>query len=178
MLNFYSRENWWFSEIIFFLNNIQILSTKAIFSCFVQSLFTLVSKTKYKHFIVYTKAWCGKFAKWMSFTKLKFRRSFCWIGFKLNWFKSYDTNAKNPQKMLKTKETYITHMRIFLQNWKKNMEIVTYCVITFVLNLFNPSKWPSELQLCEKYSCRWRKNGLKWSENGHLSVTNFGHQAL
>ena len=27
------------------------------------------------------------------------------------------------------------------------------------LDLFNTSKWPSELQFCERYLCRWRKIG-------------------
>ena len=37
--------------------------------------------------------------------------------------------------------------------------------------ILSTSKWLSEFQFCERYSCSWRKNG-------HLSVANFAQQSL
>ena len=44
----------------------------------------------------------------------------CWTGLKLNWFKSYDSNAKNRKSAKNAKNAKnITQMRSFLQNRKK-----------------------------------------------------------
>ena len=41
------------------------------------------------------------------------------------------------------------------------------------LDLFSTSKWPSELQFCERCLCRWQKIGLKLSKNGYLLCSIF-----
>ena len=80
----------------------------------------------------------------------------CWTSLYLNWFKSYERNAKKRKNAKNAKNEEInTQITFFLQNWKKfEKEIFAFCVITFepikIIDLFSTSKWPSELQFCEK----------------------------
>ena len=41
------------------------------------------------------------------------------------------------------------------------------------LDTLSTSKWPSRSQFCEIFLYSWRKNGQKWSRNGHLWVKKF-----
>ena len=49
--------------------------------------------------------------------------------------------------------------------WKGPTVCCLMCVLchnvwtNYDLDLFSTSKWPSELQFCERYLCRWRKIG-------------------
>ena len=82
----------------------------------------------------------------------------CWTGLYLIWFKSYATNTKNQkkkQKKCKKHEKHHTNDCFFTKSQKaRNRHI---CVISF----YPITKWQSELQFCERYSCRWQKFGLK-----------------
>ena len=56
----------------------------------------------------------------------------CWTGLYLNWFKSYDTNAKTRKNAKNAKKTLHKRGGFLLQNRKKTeSEILTFCVITF-----------------------------------------------
>ena len=51
----------------------------------------------------------------------------CWTGLKLNWFKSYDTNANKRKKCIKQKKHY-TNNNFFTKLKKKN-EMGNICVL-------------------------------------------------
>jgi len=82
-----------------------------------------------------------------------------WKVLNLNWFKKYDTIIKKRWKRWKkhqTKEAFFTKLQ---KNGNRNI---------FVLghnngskedsDPFSTSKWLSEPQFCESYSCSWQKN--------------------
>ena len=93
----------------------------------------------------------------------------CWTGLYLIWFKSYATNTKNEKKQRKCKkhEKHYTNECFFTKSQKsRNRNICVLCHNfwpNYNLNLLSTSKWPSELQFCERYVCIWRKFGWKWS---------------
>ena len=74
----------------------------------------------------------------------------------LNWYNSYDKklkSAKNANACFSTKlqNTKNENICILCHNLKTNQ----------ILDLLSISKWPSELQFCERLTYSWRENGQK-----------------
>ena len=72
---------------------------------------------------------------------------FTLIGSLTNWLA-----LSIEERILEAKTDCYGNDRLFVASF-------AFCVITFDydLDLFSPSKWPSELHFCERYLCRWRK---------------------
>ena len=78
----------------------------------------------------------------------------CLTSLNLNWYKSYDTKRKN------TKNSNVCFCTKLQKNRNGNNCILCHNVWTnWGIDLFSTSKWPSEPQFCERYLCRWQKNG-------------------
>ena len=63
------------------------------------------------------------------------------------------------------------------------MEIFVFCVIIHEQIKVQTCSTPQNDRLNFSFEkdihvISWQKSGQKWSENGHLSVANFGQQAL
>ena len=93
----------------------------------------------------------------------------CWTGLYFNLFKSYDTERK------------YFHFCFLRFCWKKLFCVVFFCDFcvfhlwhNFWTNCgvdpFRSSKWPSEPQFCERYSCNWHKKFVKWPAICHLQI--------
>ena len=83
----------------------------------------------------------------------------CLTSLNLNWYKSYDTEGKN---------THFANVCFWTKSQKNgNGNICVLCHNFWTnqnLNQVSTSKWPSELQFCERCTYIWQKmarNGLK-----------------
>ena len=79
---------------------------------------------------------------------------------------------------------HYTNNKFFYKIEKKpEREIFAFFVITFEPIKIQTRSAPQNDRLNfsfvkDSYVCSWQKNGKKGSEDGHLSVANFGHHPL
>ena len=81
----------------------------------------------------------------------------CLLGFNKNtiFFNRNETNIEIGDRGMNTRG----------ENWLLWKGLTVCCILchdfwtNYDLDLFSTSKWPSELQFCERYVCRWQKIG-------------------
>ena len=81
----------------------------------------------------------------------------CLVSVNHNWYKTYDTKHKNAN----ANECFCTKLQKIKNG---NMCILRHDFWTnWDLEPWSTSKWLSEPQFCERWTCKWQKNGQKWS---------------
>ena len=97
----------------------------------------------------------------------------CLTGLKSNWFKGYDTKCKYFYFwffaiLYKNTLLHFFHFFILWHNYCTNKD----------LDMLSTSKWPSEPQFCQRWTCICQKNGQKWLYNLICGVSFISKQSI